>query len=826
MDGSNQGYAKPQARAFTLGYTSAHQTSNLPSTSFIAHSSRPLQTSPTLSIASHYPNDPNAKRKPDSTLWQAACVLFLLAIPLLITTSSLLHRSHRITTPIALQPQTDDSDIAFISQNDSLHEKDSFELDLTLPDLSIIEWESMLHGHGMQLSSESDIRAARRDLLVKSLGEAALTDSDNGCISLIAACANHWMHLSMTIQSWMKVKGVGEVVFVDWSTGQYSTRVARLFGGESVFIIHANQSEWHLTRAYNLAASMASCPKLLKVDCDTMLSPSFLERHPLGALRDAYYTMSWSESPNERKLAGSFYTHKRLFDAVHGYDERIDSYGYEDLDLYRRLEVAEAVRLEYEADSIHHIPFEEEHFDVLQSNNQTKKVIFSPRFNIRRNHLLLKKVNSPWTTYVATDSGVVSKYAFRVEKESSFINIALAEELHRPKNLEALVGSEEYDRISNEARKIMLHDDCHIPWDLISQVSSERPMDEKSNVVHDSDLQLLTSVLDPDSPASRKLLIAVMPDSDAFAIMVALTWAVFMAMSRERLLVLVTPPALREVSLAELVDIERSRKRLLKSMGVDFRFVIANDWKCPTSVHECVENDTVYGELEELNMTAAPDLVVLNPERNSVIHFQPEYDAERNVESISKIERQVYSSFYPTKPLVKMIRKSGDMSETTVIFLSKNRPEKFFDVWLKDVVNNLMRIRASDGIPDSDKPFVLVCGANQTLINTAEAILTELNKVQLVQHPVISNDDNFRTETHYLQHQYMELELTMRSKRIYFDDYMPLEWKVLIKYSLAWRKFNAPSLPNDMRRQFSNLVRRDSALSKERIYHGYEFRAW
>ena len=84
------------------------------------------------------------------------------------------------------------------------------------------------------------------------------------------------------------------------------------------------ETEWNLARAYNLAASVATGARLLKVDSDTYLQPTFLRMHPLHS-PDIFYAGDWRLAPDENAwhLNGVVLLRREHFEGVAGYDERM-----------------------------------------------------------------------------------------------------------------------------------------------------------------------------------------------------------------------------------------------------------------------------------------------------------------------------------------------------------------------------------------------------------------------------------------------------------------------------------------------------------------------
>ncbi|KAL1507023.1 hypothetical protein AB1Y20_007885 [Prymnesium parvum] len=158
--------------------------------------------------------------------------------------------------------------------------------------------------------------------------------------SLLVACSNRSASLRAVLGSWLEVKGMDEVVIVDWgSSPPLRDDLPASLDPRVRLVVAPLESEWNLARAYNLAASLASGAVLLKVDADTYLHPGFLASHALPSGWRAFFAGDWRLAPDENAwhLNGVLLVHKVHFDAVRGYDERMRHYGLDDTDLYYRL---------------------------------------------------------------------------------------------------------------------------------------------------------------------------------------------------------------------------------------------------------------------------------------------------------------------------------------------------------------------------------------------------------------------------------------------------------------------------------------------------------
>lgn len=223
-------------------------------------------------------------------------------------------------------------------------------------------------------------------------------------VSLIAACKDRSGTLSRAVRSWTAVRGVDEVLLVDWSSDppiSYSMSKEVLDGERVTLVRVSGQNDWVLSRAYNLAARLASYSRIMKVDCDTFLEPDFIEAHPLP--RDKFYAGDWrqleSGVSDELHVNGLLYAYRDDYLSVGGYDERITTYGWDDSDISQRMAaIRNFTRIDYS--KVRHIA----HPASLRVVNQRTTSLLPPdnphaaAVEIQRNRLLLTRFHIPgWT---------------------------------------------------------------------------------------------------------------------------------------------------------------------------------------------------------------------------------------------------------------------------------------------------------------------------------------------------------------------------------------------------------------------------------------------
>jgi len=180
-------------------------------------------------------------------------------------------------------------------------------------------------------------------------------------VSIVCAVMNRALALRVALASWVLQGGVQEIVIVDWSSAVPLAPLAQT--DDRVRIVRVeNEQRFHLAAALNLAADCAAQPVLLKLDADYVLNPyyDFCASHPLPA--QGFFTGHWRHrGPFTEFLNGLVCTRAADWRHVHGYNEHLEGYGWEDDDFYQRLEATGLKRwiLPPEPATAFHIPHEQ-----------------------------------------------------------------------------------------------------------------------------------------------------------------------------------------------------------------------------------------------------------------------------------------------------------------------------------------------------------------------------------------------------------------------------------------------------------------------------------
>jgi hypothetical protein len=189
-------------------------------------------------------------------------------------------------------------------------------------------------------------------------------------ISVICACKNRYDSLRLSLFSWLHFEQIKEIIIVDWSSDEPIDRLADLDSRIKIVRVE-NETHFNLAQPLNLAASLATQDYIVKFDCDYLLNPylNFFGEFPAdensfvsglskveavefyneqtGSYDIDYYKMGieavrdyvFTYSPLFKYLKGILFVSRENYNKVGGYDESIETYGWEDTNILCRLEL-------------------------------------------------------------------------------------------------------------------------------------------------------------------------------------------------------------------------------------------------------------------------------------------------------------------------------------------------------------------------------------------------------------------------------------------------------------------------------------------------------
>jgi len=229
-----------------------------------------------------------------------------------------------------------------------------------------------------------------------------LTETGRPGLSVVSCSMNRTDNLLRALPSWLGHEAVSEVVIVDWSSDEPVRDALSAQGVEDarIRIVRVNGApRWILSQAFNAGFRAASFDTILKLDADIVLSEDFFSRNGQPA-SDGFIAGNWRNvSADQAHVNGFFLATRAALAAVGGFNEFITTYGWDDEDLYARLEAEGIRREDVLPDTIHHLPHSDEERTGEGADDRRparEAIMASPRFMIERNRVLVEKM-PVWT---------------------------------------------------------------------------------------------------------------------------------------------------------------------------------------------------------------------------------------------------------------------------------------------------------------------------------------------------------------------------------------------------------------------------------------------
>lgn len=151
-------------------------------------------------------------------------------------------------------------------------------------------------------------------------------------LSVVTVVMNRLIHLQITAPRLSGWSGHDEHLILDWSSDPPIQRHCLPDDSRIRLVRVEGETRWHLTRAYNLAISLARGELILKLDADCWICD---EDPPW---RPQLNPGSYQRSARGGGLNGIVLVRRQDFLAVGGFHEGLQGYGHDDKDLYGRLE--------------------------------------------------------------------------------------------------------------------------------------------------------------------------------------------------------------------------------------------------------------------------------------------------------------------------------------------------------------------------------------------------------------------------------------------------------------------------------------------------------
>jgi len=211
------------------------------------------------------------------------------------------------------------------------------------------------------LESRSAPKTHARALLAASARVGSGEDTPLPGVSVVTCCMNRTENLLKALPTWLALPGVDEVVIIDWCSREPvdSSLAAAGIADPRIRVARVvDEPRWILSFAFNLGFRLARHERILKLDADITLKPEFFERNALQ--EGAFIAGDWQVAEKgQEHINGFFYIRQRDLLGIKGFNEYITTYGWDDDDLYTRLQHSGLKRVCVDTTSIYHIPHDD-----------------------------------------------------------------------------------------------------------------------------------------------------------------------------------------------------------------------------------------------------------------------------------------------------------------------------------------------------------------------------------------------------------------------------------------------------------------------------------
>lgn len=203
----------------------------------------------------------------------------------------------------------------------------------------------------------------------------------NNTISIIIPCKNRLQHLlkclpTVLAQTWRDI----QVIVVDFNCPElYRLDFQSEIYDQRLFVHYVDvpAAYWNLSESRNAGLKLATGDRLLFLDADTLLHPTFIEME-VKKLNEKNFGSGLTSPPWNG--CGCSFVLKSQFLKVRGYNEAMEGWGMEDMNFYHRMQLEGYNRFEFDPKLISNIPHDdslrnqfhngEDKFKTLEENNQ------------------------------------------------------------------------------------------------------------------------------------------------------------------------------------------------------------------------------------------------------------------------------------------------------------------------------------------------------------------------------------------------------------------------------------------------------------------------
>jgi hypothetical protein len=164
-------------------------------------------------------------------------------------------------------------------------------------------------------------------------------------LSLIVGIKNRYNQLKVALMSWIIQESIDEILIIDWDSNDIDYQQLQQMDDRIRIIKIDNQPLYSHSQVLNTCVKYAKNDHILKMDVDYILNPYIKLNQWLDIdWQREFMAGSWNQNILDNKIGfiehlnGFMCIHKKHIQNIGGYNENFTGYGWEDCELYIRLQ--------------------------------------------------------------------------------------------------------------------------------------------------------------------------------------------------------------------------------------------------------------------------------------------------------------------------------------------------------------------------------------------------------------------------------------------------------------------------------------------------------
>lgn len=164
-------------------------------------------------------------------------------------------------------------------------------------------------------------------------------------LSLTVGAKNRYEQLKVSLMSWTLQESIEEILIIDWDSNDINYEELQQIDDRIKIVKISNQPLYNHSQVLNTCIKYAKNDHILKMDVDYILNPYIKLNQWLDIdWEREFMAGSWNQNILDNKIGfiehlnGFMCIHKKHIQNVGGYNENFTGYGWEDCELYIRLQ--------------------------------------------------------------------------------------------------------------------------------------------------------------------------------------------------------------------------------------------------------------------------------------------------------------------------------------------------------------------------------------------------------------------------------------------------------------------------------------------------------